>query len=709
MESNKHILRRVYVVYIFCCLFAAAILSRVFFVQIAQGEKWKMEAENFMVKELDIEAVRGNIFAVDGSLLATSLPYYEVGIDPFANSFIDDAEFQDSARALAKGLAHVLAEKSEREYARLILKARKDGHRYQLLARNVSFKQLQELKTLPLFRVGKYKGGFIYVQTNKRELPFRMLAARTIGYARPDGLKVGLEGAYDSVLTGISGKRLMRKIAGGVWMPLNNDNEIEPQHGKDVITTIDINIQDVAENALMNSLSAHDAKYGCVVLMEVTTGEIRAIANLTRKDSGVYQEDFNYAIADAREPGSTFKLASLLVAMNDGVAKLSDKVDLNSGEYKYFDRTMKDSHPPKKNEVTLEEAFWESSNVGISRIIHRAYAKQPKQFTDGLNQIGFGKQLGLSIAGEGKSRIKNAGDKDWYGTSLPWLSIGYESLITPLQTLTLYNAVANNGVMVKPRLVKEIQDRGKVVESFPVEVINPAIAKPEAVAAAQQLLEGVVQNGTAKSLKNTSYRVAGKTGTAQVAQGKGYKGANGVTYQASFVGYFPADKPKYSCIVIVNSPSNDAYYGGVVAGPVFKQIADRVYATELDIHNSQPAKNPIAELPNVKRGLYAHTLIAARGLMLKTSGESFSESDVIEFKRNDSGAVYHSSKVNIESVLKKKTMPDMRGMVGADAMFFLESAGYRVRIKGAGTVKSQSIPVGTALKPTDEIELELSL
>ncbi len=710
MEERKDILRRVYIVYIFCCVFALSVVSRVCYIQFAQGDHWKAEAENFTVRELDIEAVRGNIFAEDGSLLATSLPYYEIAIDPHVNDvFVTDDMFEDSAAALATALGILLPEKTREEYFRLLVSARVKGLGYQLIARNVSYQQLQEIKTFPLFRLGRYKGGLIYVQTNRRERPFRMLASRTIGYIGDSGrVRVGLEGAYDSVLTGVSGKRLMRRIAGGVWMPLNNENEIEPQHGKDIVTTIDINIQDVAENALMQSLSEHNAKYGCVVLMEVQTGEIRAIANLTRHDSGVYVEDYNYAIADAREPGSTFKLASFLVAMDDGLLSLQDEVNLNGGEYKYFDRTMHDSHNPKKEIVTAEEAFWESSNVGISRLITERYSKEPKKFTDGLHRLRFGEPLGITIKGEGQSKIRVAGEKGWSGTSLPWISIGYESRITPMQTLTLYNAVANDGKMMKPMFVKEIREKGQVTHVYEPEVLNAAIAKPETIKQARKLLEGVVQNGTAKNMKNTVYQVAGKTGTAQVAE-SGIYDKNKMTYLASFVGYFPADKPRYTCIVIVNAPSNDVYYGGLVAGPIFKQIADRVYATELDIHQPINDDQPLAvEIPVVKNGLSIPTLAAASMLHQKVNGNgTIGTSEYVSL--NPSGQSLEASGENHEEQLSKGIMPDLRGMNGADAIYLLENRNIRVKVRGAGAVLRQSIAPGEKIPSTNEVILDLSI
>lgn len=710
MEPQKDILRRIYIVYVLCCVFALTVLGRVFYIQVAQGEHWKKVAEDFTTSQQDIEAVRGNVFASDGSLLATSLPYYEIGIDPHANSFISNEEFTDSARALANGLAALLKDRTAEQYFAQLVNARNKNLRYELLAKNVSYKELQEIKKLPLFRAGRYKGGFVYVQTNRRERPFRMLAARTIGYISDSGrVKVGLEGAYDSVLTGTSGKRLMRKIAGGVWMPLNNENEIEPQQGKDIVTTIDINIQDVAENALLNSLVEHNAKYGCVVLMEVSTGEIRAIANLSRQDTGTYVEDYNYAIGDAEEPGSTFKLASLIVGMDDGLVDLNDHVNLENGHHAYASTAvMNDAHAPKENNVTVEEAFWESSNVGISKVIYSAYSKNPKGFTDGLHKLRFGTQLGLQIPGEGRSSIRHAGEKGWSGTSLPWISIGYESLITPMQTLTLYNAVANNGVMVKPMFVKEVREKGRTIKTFEPEVLNPAIAKPQTIAKARQLLEGVVQNGTAKSMKNSIYQVAGKTGTAQIAKGNGYgKDKHNVTYQASFVGYFPADKPKYSCIVIVNAPSGDVYYGGLVAGPIFKQIADRVYATELDIHQAVNAAVVSKEsVPQAKSGLTAPTVTAASRLFVDVKAPS-SPADFSVSKTGAKNIELEASTADRQ--LRDGIMPDLRGMAGPDVLFLLENRGYRVRLKGAGSVQKQSVLPGQKINSETEIVIELSL
>jgi cell division protein FtsI (penicillin-binding protein 3) len=518
LKEKKDILSRIYLVFIALCLFAIAILYRIVVIQFVQGDEWRMKAEAFTTKVHEIEAVRGNIFDVNGSLLATSLPYYEVGIDINAPS-IDDKLFREKKDSLALSLANLFKDKSKHDYLKILNTARNKKDRYVLLKRNVPYKDLQTLKTFPILRKGS-KGGLVTLQTNKRERPFQMLAARTIGLARPGIKPVGLEGAYDSVLKGYSGRRLMQKIAGDVWRPINDENEVEPRDGSDLYTTIDINIQDVAEHALLKALVRNKASHGCAILMEVKTGAIKAIANLSRdgKDSASYSETLNYAIGYPSEPGSTFKLASLLAVIDDYNVNLDEKVQVGNGKVNYFNITVSDAHPPETPELTVQRIFETSSNVGVSKLITKYYSKNPQQFVDKLNLFGLNKPLGIAIPGEGKPLIKQVKDKDWSGVTLPQMSYGYESLITPLQTLTLYNAVANNGKMVKPYFVKEIRKNGNVVKQFQPEIIKEQIVSEETVKKARQMLEGVVSNGTGKGLNISAFKVGGKTGTAQIAK-----------------------------------------------------------------------------------------------------------------------------------------------------------------------------------------------
>jgi cell division protein FtsI (penicillin-binding protein 3) len=709
LENKKDILSKTYLVYVLLCIFSLTILYKIVIIQFKEGDQWKARAEALNTKVFEIEAVRGNIFDANGNLLATSLPYYEVAVDINAPS-IDDKLFDSKVDSLGLKLSELFKDKPAKSYVKILRKARRSGDRYVVLKRNVSYKDLQTLKTFPIFKKGK-RGGLVTLQTNKREKPFKMLAARTIGMARKGIKPVGLEGAFDSILTGISGKRLMQKIAGDVWRPINDENEVEPKDGSDLHSTIDINIQDVAENALLNALQKNKASYGCVVLMEVKTGEIKAIANLTKKDTSTYLESINYAIGFPTEPGSTFKLASMLAVIDDYNIDLEEKIQVGNGECMYFDRRMKDSHAPEKPVLTAQRSFEISSNVGVSKLITKYYSKNPKQFIDKLNSFGLNTKLGLTIPGEGIPRIKQVKDKDWYGTTLPWMSIGYESLITPMQTLTLYNAIANDGKMVRPRFVKNIQRNGKIIKEFEQEIINNQIVKPETIKKAKQLMEGVVENGTGRGLNITAFKVGGKTGTAQIAvirDGKITYGADGDRmYQASFVGYFPADKPLYTCIVIINSPSNGIYYGGLVAGPVFKEIAEKVYSSSLEFIepiNLKPAL--LTNVPSVIKSNAKEIALVSKsmGLPVKKSAE---DDDIVSQNHSDSTHINIQSN-NIEKQLKKGLIPNLSGLSAKDALHLLENNGLHVKLMGMGSVKKQSIEAGQKYIKGDKIILTLS-
>jgi cell division protein FtsI (penicillin-binding protein 3) len=481
VENKKEILTRAYLVYIGMCVFAGFIIWKIVDIQFVEGDKWMAKLKSMSIKEIEVAAMRGNIYDVNGNLLATSLPYYEVGMDVSAPS-ITKEDFSKYTDSLSIRLAELFNEpgKDRKYYSRLLHLARRTEDRYVVLHKNVSYTQLKEIKTFPLLRRGA-RGGLVTLQTNKREHPYKMLAARTIGFpSRPeDKVKgVGLEAAYDSVLRGTVGKRQMQRIAGGILRPLNDENEIEPQDGCELISTIDVRVQNVAENVLMQQLIKNKASHGCVVLMEVKTGEIRAIANLKRKDSTTYVENYNFAIGDATEPGSTFKLASLLAAMDDGFVDPDDQFNVGNGVCYYYDQKMEDSHPPDAPVLTTQRIFETSSNVGISKIITKYYSNNPQKFLDKLYSYHLNEKMGLALPGEGKPKIKRAGTDEWYGPSLAWISIGYESLITPMHTLSLYNAVANNGCMVKPTFVKEIRRKGKTLQKFEPVVLNPQIAKP---------------------------------------------------------------------------------------------------------------------------------------------------------------------------------------------------------------------------------------
>lgn len=708
MDDKKDILWRVYLIYFFICLFGFAIIYKVCVIQFSEGEEWRSKSKNFSTKLFDIEAIRGNIYDNNGILLATSLPYYEVGMDVNTDAITKDV-FYDNVDSLAFSFSNMFKDRSQKEYKKILVKARKEGDRWVTLQRGVSYTELQRIKKFPLIRKGRNKGGFTYLQTNKRERPFQSLAARTIGKYNDAGTgkSYGMEVAYNNYLQGESGQRLMQKIAGGVWKSINDENEVTLEDGADVISTIDINIQDVAHNSLMNCLKKHGAAHGCLILMEVKTGAIKAIANLTRKDSSTYLENLNYAVGYATEPGSTFKLASLMTAMEDGYIDLDDVIDIEDGTHKYYNSTMKDSHRPEKSEITVQEVFEQSSNVGVSKIITRYYSKDPQKFVDRLCQMNFNSPLKISLPGEAVPRIKNTKDKDWSGTTLPWMSIGYELTITPMQTLTFYNAVANNGKMMRPMFVKEIRKRGKTIKSFEPEVINSSICSQPTIDKAKKMMEGVVTNGTAKSLKAADYSVAGKTGTAQIAKGGNYKNG-GVSYLASFVGYFPADNPKYSCIVVISSPTGDAYYGGAVAGPVFKDVADKVYSTSLEIHKEINAVQPQYSIkaPTVKNGSQAEIQNVLTSLKIKNNTNNKNAEWVYSATIDSAYVKMVSNK--IEEELKSGIVPNLAGMTARDVLFLLENNNYmRVKLNGRGAVAKQSIIAGTTFTKGTQIELTL--
>lgn len=706
MNNKKQILTRSYILYIGMCLFALVILYRIVTIQFVQGDEWRKKAQALTTSIVSIEAVRGNIFDANGALLATSLPYYEVGVDICAPS-IDDKLFTEKRDSVAMLLSNLFGDKSKKEYAKILNKARQKKDRFVVLQRNVSYKDLQTLKTFPIFRKGK-RGGLVTLQTNKRERPFKWLAARTIGMSR-DGIKpVGLEGAFDSILKGEGGKRLMQKIAGDVWRPINDENEVEPRDGSDLYTTIDINIQDVAEHALMKALIKNQASHGCCVLMEVKTGAIKAIANLKRvgKDTNNYVENFNYAIGYPSEPGSTFKLASFLSVIDNFDISLDEKVNVGNGECMYFDRKMRDSHPPKNPVMTAQEIFENSSNVGTSKLITKYFAKDPKAYIAKLRAFHLHEKLGLSIPGEGVPRIKQTKDKDWYGTSLPWISIGYESNVTPLQTLTLYNAIANNGRMVKPMFVKEIKRNGNTIKKFQPEVIDEQIVKPSTVKKAKQLMEGVVKNGSGKGINISAFNVGGKTGTAQILKNGNYKEEGFSSYQATFVGYFPADKPLYSCIVVVYEPSKGNYYGGLVAAPVFKEVAEKVYSGSVEIIqpiNTKP--DMLTKMPDVITGRGDDISHVAKAFNLPAS-KMDSEKYVSRNHRDTTRITLSES--SIETQLKKGIMPNLTGLSAKDALFILENHGLYVKIQGFGSVRKQSIEAGQKIVKGHKVTLTLS-
>lgn len=674
-SKDKTILKRFYLVFAGIAILFGIVPLRIFYIQNFEREALEgLESENY-VKRVEVPASRGNIFAADGKLLAISSPKFNIRMDVVT---VDQDLFNDEVGNLAQGLSVLFGDMPKSSYERKLREARRTGNRYLHIQSEISYDELQRLKSLPIFEKGKYRGGLIVEQLNTRELPLGKLAERTIGYDR-SGYHVGIEGAYSSMLSGQNGERLSQKISGGLWRPLPDANEIEPIDGSDVITTIDSRYQDVAQRALLRSLERHKADHGCVVVMHVQTGAIVAIVNLGRTEEGKYYEKRNYAVWESTEPGSTFKLASVMALLEDGVADTSDIVDTHGGVYTFYDSEVRDSRKGGYGEISLGRAFEVSSNVGIARLVFDNYKNRPEQFVDRLYLMGLNDQTGIGIQGEGRPIIPTPSDSRWSGITLPWMSHGYTVSMTPLQVLTFYNAVANDGVVVRPYLVDQIQKDGKAIYQYDREVINPALCSSETLSKVQALLKGVVERGTATNIYTPAIPMAGKTGTCKLKYWASDESEQG--YQASFAGYFPADHPEYSCIVVVNRPDpSTGYYGSTVAAPVFAEIAEHIIAYKaLEIDSSKA--------------------IRPSGKMLAMHNEEvepapFVPEDVVRLNLDALGS----------EVL---TMPDLIGLSLSDAVYILERSGIRVNISGRGKVVGQSVPAGKEIRKGTTIKLFL--
>ena len=635
----------------------------------------------------EIPSPRGNIYDVKGNLLATSMPVYTIAIDVTQPS---DTLFNNNYRNLAKGLSSIFGDLSTSDYATKLLNSRRNNKQYLKLQSGVRYSELQEVKKLPILEKGRYKGGFVYTQQSDRTKPFGYLCDRTIGYGRQSD-DVGIEKAFDKYLKGKNGRQLMQRINGGVWKPLSNTQDVNPESGADVYSTIDIRIQDIAQTALLRSLEKYEAKSGSVILMDVETGAIRAMSSLQRTAKEKYAENFNYAFGAAYEPGSTFKLASLLVALEDGKVDTSSVVDTKNGVFMFYDKKMFDSnaHRGGHGKISLGRAFEVSSNIGIARTIVDLYEDKPQEFIDRLARLGVSNKLDFELLGEAEPWIKNRSDKSWSGVSLPWISYGYELKMSALQILALYNAVANKGELVKPYLVDRVQQGDYILEAKNVEVLKPSICSEKTISILQDLLEGVVENGTATNIYSSKYTCAGKTGTAKIAS----EGSYASEYRASFAGYFPAEKPKYSCIVVVTKPKKElGFYGNIVAAPVFKEIRDLLYAEE-----------PI-EVPHFESGLA--TLFTGTLDDVNSIRQQLNYSKCLAFEES---TWLKSSRLSTEAIdCQLNVMPDLIGMVATDAVYLLENLGLKVELSGKGKVKSQSLKPGIEIKGNKKVTISLS-
>jgi len=695
-EDKRSLMLRIYLVYLGLLLLAIAILARVVYIQSFESAELIELSQKQELQWFDVEAIRGNICSDDGTLLATSIPIFDVRMDLKTDSLTDEV-FNRNIDSLSIRLSGLFRDRSAAEYRTDLTEARRKGDRYHLIKRKVTYPELITMRTFPIFRRGQFKGGLIVIPHYQRELPYKELARRTIGYeSRSDDSNkvfVGLEGYFSENLQGITGKRLMRRIGGGNWVPMDLENELEPQNGHDIVTTIDINIQDLAEAALRKELIADSADHGCVVVMEVKTGHIKAIANLSRIKGTLYEERYNYAIGERTEPGSTFKLASFLVALEDGKVDLETPVATGNGVVTYSGRKMSDSHRGGYGTISAREVFEYSSNVGTSQIITRAYSQNPQAFIDGLYRMGIQNQLGIQLGGEGHPNIKNTKDRYWSKLSLPWMSIGYEVAMTPLQILTLYNAIANDGTMVRPLLVSELRQSGQAMTIYNTEVINSRICSPATLAKARSMLKGVVERGTATNIKNPLYSIAGKTGTAQIAENnKGYgQNSRKVKYKGSFVGYFPAENPVYSMIVVIVDPKKSKYYGASIAGPVFKEIADQLYVRHPEIAYTSRRDTAAPWLPFALSGNQVEIDRIYRYLEIPVISPK-PDNPYVKAQLSD-----HSVHLT-PAIVRPGLMPDLSGMGAKDALFLLENSGVQVILQGKGFVQSQSVPADSILR-----------
>nr|WP_294774079.1 penicillin-binding protein [uncultured Flavobacterium sp.] len=666
--EDKHISYRIYLVAFCLFLMAMAITFKLTRIQWVEGDHYRKLAKERTVKNFVIPANKGNIYSADGSLLATSIPNYNIRFDAVAPKAED---FKENVRPLADSLAKMLGKPSSFYHSQLT-SARNNKNRYLLVARDLSYTQYMKIKSFPLFNLGANKGGMITEQETVREHPIGKIAERTIGYERitpegkPDGK--GIEWSFRKYLNGKDGKVLKQKIAKGQWKPIRDQNEIDPQDGYDVISTIDVYIQDIAHHALLKQLKDYNAEHGCVVVMETKTGKIRAISNLgkLKESDSTYFETQNYAVAESHEPGSTFKLVDMIALLDDEKVDTNKVYDSRGGIIEYRGKKVRDSHEGGYGKISLGRGFEVSSNTVLVQAVYENYKNNPKEFVERIDRMGLNKPLGLPFQGEGKPYIPQPGDKHWSAISLPWMAFGYGVSVTPLQTLTLYNAIANNGEMVKPQFVSEIKEWNKTIKKYNKEVINPKICSDETIKKLKAVLENVVKKGTGSKLYSKDFSMAGKTGTAQANYGK--NGGSEKHYISSFVGFFPAENPKYSCIVVVHKPntSGNNYYGADVAGPVFKRVAQKIFT-------DAPSTNEIKNL-NKK--------IAKQ-----------------EKAYND-----YAVKSNTDG----KTIPNVKGMSGMDAVALLENMKMKVKVVGFGKVKRQSIQPGSPLNKNQVIILELS-
>ena len=697
MSYKKNISLRTNIVFALLCMMAVGIFAKTIHIQ-RNADKW----HDLGIKTSRIDTVegnRGNIYSDNGRLLATTLPFYEIHFDP---TVVHDTIYQNELDTLAGTLSTYFRDRSKEAYVEYLNEARKTGDRYLEISKKVDFKDLQSIKKWPIFKYGQYRGGLIAEVSKSRVMPFKKLAQRTVGLYRPKIASVGLEGSFNDYLKGTTIPRYVQKLPSGSWVPVFDNFGHEAENGKDVYTTIDINLQDVVENALDKCVRRYGADHGCAIVMETVTGKIKAIANLEMGNDSIYWEKFNHAVGTGSEHGSTFKVASLTALLEDGYVTDTTIVNIEEGNKAFSDEIMRDAAWYPESEISVAKMMQILSNVGIAKLIDQYYGKQPEKWVGKLNEMHLTQPTGIEIDGEPIPELIKPSDEEWNNITVPWMAIGYNIKLTPLQMLTFFNAIANDGKMMKPYLVSEVKDMDRSVRRYFPRVLQKRVCKPEVAKTVRKILRGVVEGGTAKNIKTDQFSIAGKTGTAKIAKRnkKGYY----KKYQASFVGCFPAENPVYSCIVVINNPKGSNYYGGTVAAPVFKEIAEKCYAKTLQLQtpintNDQYASAANSHMPPAKNG-YQKDLTTIYHMLGVSNIPSEQSEWVVPKPVNNAVAL---KEINFVDNL----VPNVEGMGLRDALYVLENKGLNVKFSGRGKIYRQAPKYGARYRKGDVVRLEL--
>jgi len=676
-------------------LFAIAVVVKTGHIQFAEGEKWAAMGERISFDYKRVKATRGNIYSDNGSLLATSLPFYKVAFDATQPK---EEVFKNGVDSLAYHLSRFFGDKSRKDYRHMLQDARATDKQYIVLSRKrINYQEKKMMMEWPIFREGRLRGGAIFEKIDVRYHPFANLSRRTIGFINENDKGAGLEYSFNDQLGGQDGYAYYQKIAGGHWKPIFDATNVKAINGLDLQTTLDINLQDVSETALHKAMMQHNADDGLVVVMDVKTGEVKAISNLSSNGRGGFSEKFNFATGQVFEPGSTFKLVTMIALLEDSPVELTDSIDTGNGTFTFYNKTVRDHEEDGLGMVTVQEAFEHSSNVAMAKLVDKHFGLRPQKFVDYLDKLKQSEPLGIQILGEHPPKVKRPGEKGWSGISLPWMAYGYGFETTPLHTLALYNAVANDGVMIKPVFVKSIKKADEDEDVFATEVLNKRICSDKTLQKLKLLLEGVVEKGTAKNIRGTHYRIAGKTGTATILE----KGRYTKKYITSFVGYFPANEPKYSAIVLIKNPRGWYQYGSSVAAPVFKEIADNIYSRDVNLHQPMDIKKFAVQdvLPVIRAGNQEELTLLCNELGI--SNHSQTEEEWVRSSRNGSGVNWKKANAS------KDFVPDVMGMTFRDAVFLLENSGLHVTYEGKGRVVKQSLTAGARVGKGGRIYIKL--